>query len=476
MPKKIHKGQVLLLLALAQFMVVLDTSIVNVALPAIFKELHFSAANLQWVITAYTLTFGGFLLFGGRAADLFGRRKMFERGIIAFTVASLLAGFSQSETMLIVFRALQGLAAAFMSPAALSIVVHTFKEGKERNKALGVWGGVAAGGAAAGLLFGGVLTEYLGWRWDFFVNVPIGLAVAFLAPRIVPESKANLKHMHLDLPGAVLATSGLMLLVYGLVKAPEYGWTDNRSIAFLGTSAVLLVSFIFNEMRSKQPLVPLDIFKIRNLRGANIMQLPVTASMFSMFFFLTLYVQTILGFSPVKTGFAFLPVTAVIGVGSAIVSNLVGKIGYKPPMVVAPLFLASGLFYFSNLPVGGSYWGDVFPGLMLMALGLGFLFVSITIAATSGVPHDRSGLASGILNTSQQVGGSLGLAILTGIFASQSTKALQSGADFATAQVEGYHHAFIVGACFAISASLIAAVAIKHVKGEVPDSEAVHLG
>lgn len=476
MAAKNHKSQILTLMALAQFMVVLDISIVNVALPSISNALHFSPANLQWVVTAYTLAFGGFLLFGGRAADLFGRKRIFLGGTLAFTAASLLAGLSQSDTMLIVFRAIQGLTAAFMSPAALSIIVNTFAEGKERNKALGVWGGVAAGGAAAGLLFGGVLTEYLDWRWNFFVNVPIGLAIVFFASRALVESKAKLQYNHLDLAGATLVTSGLMLLVYGLVKAPEWGWTDNNSILLLGASAVLLVSFVYNEIRSKQPLIPLSIFKIRNLRGANMVQMSITASMFSMFFFLTLYIQLILEFSPVKTGFAFFPVTIIIGIASGLVARLVTKIGYKPPMVVAPLLLSIGLFIFSNMPIDGHYLSDVFPGLVFMALGLGFSFVTITIAATSGVPHDKAGLASGILNTSQQVGGALGLAILTGIFASETTKALAQGLNIKAAQIEGYHHAFIVGACFALAASIIAMLAVKHVKGEKLDSEAVHLG
>lgn len=473
--KKVHKGEILFLMAAAQFMVVLDISIVNIALPSIKTALNFSSDNLQWIITAYTLAFGGFLLFGGRAADLFGRKRMFLGGVTAFTAASLLAGLSHSSGVLIACRSLQGLSAAFMSPAALSIVVNTFKEGKERNRALGVWGGVSAGGAAAGLLFGGLLTQYLGWEWNFFVNVPIGILVIFLASQAVPESKGELKHTHLDLPGAVLVTTGLMSLVYGLVKAPINGWTSNKSLIFFGTAAVLLIGFIYNELKSKQPLVPFSIFKIRNLRGANIMQFPITASMFAMFFFLTLYVQGIMGFSPVKTGVAFLPVTVVIGIMSGIVSNLVSRIGYKPPMVVGPLFLAAGLLVFSNLHVDSTYWAGVFPGLMLMAIGLGQMFVSITIAATSGVTHDKAGLASGILNTSQQVGGSLGLAILTGIYSSHIAKSLMSSHDPATAQVAGSRSAFIVAACFALAASVLALFLIKHVKGEPVDSEAVRI-
>jgi EmrB/QacA subfamily drug resistance transporter len=475
MRKAIHKNQILLLLALAQFMVILDTSIVNVALPAISRELHFSPANLQWVVTAYTLSVGGFLLFGGRAADLFGRRKIFLGGTIAFTIASFLAGLAQTDSQLIALRAVQGLAAAFMSPAALSIIVHTYKEGKERNRALGVWGGVAAGGAAAGLLFGGLLTEYLGWRWNFFVNVPVGLFVASLTMRVIPESKANLKHIHLDLPGAVLVTTGLMSLVYGLVKAPQYGWASTDTLLLLGGSAALLAGFVFNELRSKQPLVPFSIFRIHNLRGANMVQLPVTASMFSMFFFLTLYIQNVLGYSPIRTGFAFLPVTFIIGIGSAIISKEVSKIGYKIPMIIGPLLLAAGLLYFSRLPIEGHYLTDVLPGLAVMACGLGFMFVSTTIAATSGVPHDKSGLASGILNTSQQIGGALGLAILTGVFAAQSKEAALNGANAVTAQVSGFHEAFFVGAGFAFLASLLAVFTIKQVKGEHVAAEAVPL-
>lgn len=471
--KSVNKTKVLVLLALAQFIVVLDSSIVNIALPKINSDLHFSAANLQWVVTAYTLAFGGFLLFGGRAADLFGRRRQFMYGALAFTLASLIAGLSQSSGMLIAMRAVQGLAAAFMSPAALSIVVNTFKEGPERNKALGVWGGVAAGGAAAGLLFGGILTEYLGWRWDFFVNVPIGLMVAFLAPRIIPESKADLEHQHLDLPGAILVTSGLMILVYGLVKAPEYGWMDGKSLGLLGGAVLLLIAFVINELRSKQPLMPLSIFKIRNLTAANLVQLPITAGMFSMFFFLSLYVQTILHYSPVKSGLAFLPVAIMIGVSSALVSRLIAKVGYKAPMVIAPLFITAGLLIFSRVRVDGNYLHDVLPGLIVLALGLGFSFVSITIAATSGVNKHQSGLASGILNTSQQIGGALGLAILSGIFASSVKDAATHGANAAAAQVAGYHDAFFVAAFFTLAASIIAAIGVVHVKGERITSEAI---
>lgn len=473
MVDKINKSRVLLLVALAQFVVVLDNSIVNVALPNISRDLHFSAANLQWVVTAYTLCFGGFLLFGGRAADLFGRRRQFIIGTLAFSLASLMAGLSQSSGMLIVLRGVQGLAAAFMSPAALSIVVNTFKEGPERNRALGVWGGVAAGGAAAGLLLGGVLTQYLGWRWDLFVNVPVGLTVAFFAARNIPESKADLKHQNLDLPGALLVTAGLMTLVYGLVKAPSYGWTDHRSIELLGGSAVLLAAFVVNELRAKQPLMPFSIFRIRNLTAANMVQLPITAGMFSMFFFLSLYIQNILHYSPIRTGLAFFPVTIIIGISSQLVSRLVSKIGYKPPMVIAPLLITTGLLIFSRMPVDGTYLRNVLPGLAVMALGLGFSFVSITIAATSGVPKHQAGLASGLLNTSQQIGGALGLAILSGIFASSIKNASMHGARGPAAQIAGFHDAFFVAAFFTLSASIIAIIGVKHARGERIDSEAI---
>jgi EmrB/QacA subfamily drug resistance transporter len=476
MPKSVNKTHMLLLLALAQFIVVLDSSIVNVALPAINRELNFKPEDLQWVVTAYTLFFGGFLLLGGRAADLFGRKRMFIGGLTAFTVISLLAGLSQSSEMLIGLRAMQGLAAAFMSPAALSLLVNTFKEGEERNKALGAWGGVAAAGAAAGLLFGGVLTEYFGWRWDFFVNVPVGATVAILAMRILPESKADSDNRHIDFIGAILATSGLMSLVYGLVKSPDWGWGDSRSHAFLASGVVLLALFIFNETRSKFPLMPLSIFKLRNLSAANLVQLAITGGMFSMFFFLSLYVQNILEYSPVKTGLAFLPVTIVIGFTSAFVSKIVSKVGYKLPMTLGPLLITAGLFLFSNLKVDGTYLHDVLPGVLVMGVGLGLSFVSITIAATSGVRKDQSGLASGILNTSQQIGGSLGLAIMSGLYADSVKNSIMQGADPLTAQVNGYHEAFVAATFFTLAATIIALIAVKHVRGEKHSAEAIHVG
>jgi EmrB/QacA subfamily drug resistance transporter len=470
---KVHKGLLLGILALAQFMVVLDASIVNVALPAIMQGLNFSPENLQWIVTAYTLAFGGFLLFGGRAADLFGRRRIFLIGLVTFTVASMFVGAAQNETMLIVARAIQGLAAAFMSPAALSIVLTEFKEGQARNRALGVWSAVAAGGAAAGLLFGGLLTQYLGWRWDFFINVPVGIILTILAVKYIPKHKTTLDHNDLDLPGAVLVTGGLMALVYAISEAPNWGWGSMTTILWLSGAIALLVGFVFNEARSKHPLMPLSIFKIRNLTGANLAQLPITAAMFSMFFFISLYLQEVLGYSPLMTGLSFLPFTVVIAVTSITLSKYIARTGYKPFMVAGPIIIAFALFLLSHITVEGNYLTQVLPGIALLAFGASMSFVSITVAATSGVPKHESGLASGLLNTAQQIGGALGLAILSGIAATASTNALTAGTAVAQATVDGYHDALLVGACFAIFAALIAIFVVKQNKTATPSGEPV---
>jgi EmrB/QacA subfamily drug resistance transporter len=462
-----NKWIVLALLALAQFMVILDVSIVNVALPSIAKDLHFSPNNLQWVITAYTLTFGGFLLLGGRAADLFGRRRIFITAVFFFALMSLFCGLAHSEGQLIVARALQGLAAAFMSPAALSIVITSFKEGKERNTAMGVWAGVAAGGAAVGVLLGGILTQYLSWRWNFFVNVPVGVLVVFGAMRLLPHHIGEEDHkLKLDLPGAALATGGLMSLVYGLSKAPNDGWSSGTVISFLLLSAVLLVSFIFNEVKvASQPLMPLEVFKIRNVAGGNLAFLAIDCSLFSMFFFVTLYMQQVLGYSPVKAGLSMLPITFIIGGTSAFVSKMVGKVGYKPFMVAGPLTLSIGLFTLSHImKVGGGYLGNILPGLAICALGMGFSFVSGTLAATSGVPKHFSGLASGILNTSQQVGGAIGLAVLSAVFASTLKTDLAAQVAYPFAQVHGFHSGLRVGSGLALLGSLVALLVIKNQK------------
>jgi EmrB/QacA subfamily drug resistance transporter len=467
--KKTNHWFILTLLATAQFMVVLDTSIVNVMLPRVQTAFALSPTSLQWIITAYTLAFGGFLLLGGRAADLFGRRRVFLTGVACFATVSLLDGLSRSGGMLISLRALQGLSAAFMSPAALSIVLVTYKEGHERNIALSVWGAVASSGAAVGLLLGGILTQYLGWRWNFFINVPIGIFVFATAFRIVPKHEAEEGDNNLDLPGAAMVTAGLMLLVYGLVKAPLAGWTSHSALTYFIIAAALLVGFVINESKVKHPLIPLSVFKIRNVTGANFIQLATGASLFSVFYFTSLYIQDILGYSPVKTGLSFLPVPLVIAVGATIAPRLVKRIGYKPLLIVAPLVTGLGLFMLGHIPVQGSYLTHVLPGLMVMGAGLGFTFVSLLIAATTGIAGHLSGLASGLVNTSQQLGGSLGLAILTGIAASTTAafyKLHNSSTSFAhkAATVHGYQHGFYIASCFAIAASLVAVFVIKQKK------------
>ncbi|HTB48852.1 MAG TPA: MFS transporter [Verrucomicrobiae bacterium] len=471
---KTNHWLILILLALAQFMVVLDVSIVNVALPAIQHAFHMSQTSLQWIITAYTLTFGGFLLLGGRSADLFGRRKTFMMGITLFTLASLADGLSQSGGMLIIFRSVQGLAGAFMSPAALSIILVTYREGHERNVALSVWGAVASGGAAVGVLAGGIITQYLNWRWNFFVNVPIGIGVVTTALRILDRHDSTLDHNDLDLPGAVLATGGLMMLVYALVKAPELGWLSGASLWHFGVAIAALLAFIFNESRSKHPLMPLKIFRIRNLAGADSMMLLIAAGLFSIFFFTTLYLQEILGYTPVRTGLSFLIVPVAIAITATNVPRVIQRIGYKPILMVAPLVVSGGLFWLSHIPVNGTYWGNVAPGLIMLGLGMGATFVSATIAATSGVPPHEAGLASGLLNTSQQIGGALGLAVLTGIATSASTKYLKNlhlhaapaHAIANAATVHGFHEGYLVGSTFGVGAALIATFVIRAQKAK----------
>jgi EmrB/QacA subfamily drug resistance transporter len=468
-----NKWVILALLALAQFMVVLDVAIVNVALPSIAKELHFAANNLQWVVTAYTLTFGGFLLLGGRAADLFGRRKIFITAVAFFALMSLLCGLANSEMQIIVARAFQGLAAAFMSPAALSIVLTEFREGKERNTAMGIWAGVSAGGAAAGVLLGGILTQYLSWRWNFFVNVPVGILVVIGALRLLPHhiGEEN-KKMDLDLAGATLATTGLMSLVYGLSKAPNNGWDSLTVQGFIAAGLALLVVFVVNEAKlAKQPLMPLEIFRIRNVLGANFAFLVIACTLFSMFFFLTLYVQQVLGYSPVKSGLSFLPVTIIVGITSGIVSNLVGKVGYKPFMVVGPLFIAAGLFTLSKImKVDGNYWHNVFPGLAIFAFGMGNIFVSGTLAATSGVPRHFSGLASGVLNTSQQVGGAIGLAVLSAVAFSTVKSDIAAHTNPLQAQINGYKDGMHVGVGLALFAAIVVLIVVKNHKVDAKEA------
>lgn len=471
---------ILVLLALAQFMVVLDVSIVNVALPAMQKAFHLTPTSLQWIVTAYTLAFGGFLLFGGRAADLFGRRKMFMIGTALFGLASLADGLATSGGMLIALRGIQGLAGAIMSPAALSIVLVTYREGHERNVALSVWGAVASGGAAAGVLLGGVVTEYLGWRWNFLINVPVAFGVLIASYKLLPLHESEEKHTSLDLPGAISITAALMLLVYGLVEAPSHGWTSGSSLGYFAGSIALIAFFIFNEMRVKHPLVPLSIFRIRNVTASNLTQLPITAGMYSVFFFTSLYVQSVLHYSPVKTGLSFLVIPFSIAISATTVPKLIKRIGFKPILMTAPLIVAGALFWLAHIRVQGNYVHDILPGFILMGLGMGATFVSLTIAATSGVVGREAGLASGLINTSQQIGGALGLAILTGIASSQAAKyvthlAHPNALTPLAAEVHGFHAAFYLASTFMIAAAVIAAVFIKQQKrgANVSDAPAV---
>jgi len=453
------KWLIFTLLAIAQFMIVLDVSITNVALVTIKQNLHFSNSSLQWVITAYALTFGGFLLLGGRAADLFGRRRTLVIGMVSFTIFSLLIGLSQSSSMLIVLRALQGLAAALMSPSALSIVLVTFGEGPERNKALGYWTLIATGGAAMGLLLGGVLTQFLGWRWDFFVNVPIGILVAIGILKNVPAHEKEATHNNLDLPGAILVTGGLITLVYALSQGPVWGWLNSSLLLTIAAAIVLLIAFIFNESKTRYPLMPLTIFKIRNVTGANVIMAPIYAGMLGMFFITSLYIQSILNYSPVLTGLSFLPFPIILAFVSTRVPRFVSRIGYKPFLIAGPLLIAIAIAWLSRLPVHGTYLIDVLPTLLVMPIGVGMTFMPIIAAATSGVPPQQAGLASGLISTSQQMGGALGLAVISGIAASVTASATHL--EKTAALVSGYDRAFLVAVGFVLFALLLAITVIK---------------
>ena len=439
----------LALLALAQFVVVLDASIVNVALPSIGKDLDFAQDDLSWVVNAYTLFFGGFLLLGGRMADLLGRRRLFIAGLVLFAVASLAGGLATSPGMLIAARAVQGLGAALLSPAALSLVTVIFKEGAERNKAMGVWGAVAGSGGAAGVLLGGVLTEYAGWEWVLFVNTPIGIAAAFLAPRLLPESK-NEGTRNFDVAGAVTVTAGLTLLVYTLVDANDAGWLSGQTLGLGAIALAFIAAFIGIETRSKAPLVPFSFFRRRTITGTNVVALLVAMALFSMFFFVSLYMQLVLGYDALEAGLAYLPLAVGIIVSAGLASGLVTRFGFKPILTAGLVLTAIGLVWFSQVEVGGSYVGDILFPSLIAAVGLGFAFVPMTIGAVSGVAPHEAGLASGLINTSQQVGGALGLAILASIANSKTDSLMQSaGGDPAAlpnALTQGFQIAFLVGA------------------------------
>jgi EmrB/QacA subfamily drug resistance transporter len=451
----------LVLLSAAQFVVVLDASIVNVALPTIGKALDFSQDNLSWIVNAYVLTFGGFLLLGGRTADLLGRRRVFMAGLLLVAVASLAAGFAATEGQLIAARAAQGLGAAIISPAALSIVTTIFSDGAERNKALGVWGAVAGSGGAAGVLLGGILTDGLGWEWVLWVNVPVSLIALALTPRLIAESRASTRARAFDVAGAVSVTAALSVLVYAVVDAESAGWGSSKTIGLLVLSLILLAAFVAIELRARKPLVPFSIFRIRTLTGANVVGLLVGASLFSMFYFISLYMQQVLGYSAIHAGLSYLPLALTIMASAGIASQLVTKLGYKPVLAIGLLFIVAGLVWFSRISVGGGFSTDILGPSLLAAAGLGFAFVTTTIAAVAGVREEESGLASGLINTSQQVGGALGLAVLSSIATSHTTNVLAGGSGLKDALTEGFQIAFLGGAAIAALGFVLTLVLIK---------------
>jgi EmrB/QacA subfamily drug resistance transporter len=456
-----RRWKALAVLGIAYLMVVLDVSIVNVALPSIQKDLSFSTEDLQWVVSGYALTFGGFLLLGGRSGDLLGRRRLFMIGLGLFAATSLFAGLSTTGWMLILARLLQGAAGAILSPSVFSIISVTFKEGSERNKALGILGGIAGSGAAIGVLLGGVFTEYIGWEWIFFVNVPIAVTTLFLVRRYVAESRAEGLAKHFDAWGAVTVTASLMALVYGLTQSTTNGWGSLETIGSLVGSAILMAVFLAIELRSRSPLVPLGIFRRRTLSGANLIGLGLGTMIFGMFFLLSLYMQQVLGYSAMKTGVGYLAVALTVVVSAAISQMFVTRLGVKPVLVVGMTLLLAGLIYFSQVSVDGSYVADLLPGFLLIGVGMGFSFVPISIAALAGVEQHEAGLASGLINTSQQIGGALGLALLTTVATTRTNHLLESGTQPPEALTNGFGLAFFVGAGFAVVSLVTTLLVLK---------------
>ena len=459
-----RRWQALALVCVAFFMTVLDVSIVNVALPSIGRHLHFSETGLQWVITAYAITFGGFLLLGGRTADLLGRKRIFLVGVALFAAASLVCGLATSTGMLIAARAVQGLGAAIVSPATLSIITTTFEEGSERNKALGIWGAMGGSGAAAGVLFGGILTKYLGWEWIFFVNVPVGALVLALAPRIVRESRAPGEHRSFDLVGAGSVTGGLALLVYAISKAPVDGWGNSTTVTLLVAAAALLAFFLAWESRVTAPLMPLSIFRIRTLAGANIVGVLLGASVFANFFLLTLYVQNVLGFSALKTGLTFLATAGTTVVVAGLSQWLTTKIGPRPVMALGLALNTGGLLWYAQIPVHGSYATDLLPGYLMVGFGLALAFIPVSIAALAGVGPKDAGLASGLINTAQQIGGAVGVAVASSVAVSRITHLLATHHSQAAALTSGYARAFWVIAGISAAGVVLSLALVRDVE------------
>jgi EmrB/QacA subfamily drug resistance transporter len=455
-----RKWFALALLCAVQFMVVLDIAIVNVALPSIKLDLDFSQENLQWVISAYALVFGGFLLLGGRLADILGRRRIFITGLIVFSIGSFLCGMAWSETSLIAARAVQGLGAAAITPAALSILMTTFAEGRERNIALGAWGAVGGFGAAAGVLLGGILTDALSWEWIFFVNVPVGLIALALTPLLLGESRdARVKSF--DALGATLVTSSLVLLVLAITQGHGWGWSSARTVGVFAASALLMVAFVVWEQRHPEPLMRFSIFRVRTVLGANIAGFILGTALFGMFLMLTLYMQQVLGYSAMKTGVAYLAVAGTSIIWANVAAALVSRVGVKPLIILGMAMLSVGMLLFTQLEVDGSYWTGLLPGFLIIAFGLAFCFVPISIAALAGITPSEAGLASGLINTTQQIGGAVGIAILSTIAISTTDDAVASGTAAPQALVNGFQAAFWTGAAIAAAGVVAAIVFIK---------------
>jgi EmrB/QacA subfamily drug resistance transporter len=446
----------LALLAAVAFLDFVDASIVNVALPSIRRDLGFSEQGLQWVPSAYLLTYGGFMLLGGRAADLLGRRRILVAGTVVIGVSSLIGGFAESTGVLVGARLAQGLGAAMMLPAALSILTTTFKEGTDRNKALGVWGAVGGLASAAGVLLGGLLTNGPGWRWVMFVNPVAAVLVLAGIFWLISDDRSRAQVRNFDLRGAVLATGGMLLLVYSLVEAPDIGWGAARTVGGIAAALTVLIAFVINEHRVERPLAPLSVFRINGLAFANVTQLIAFAGFLAMFFFLTLYMQNVLGYSAIQTGVAYLPVTAGAAIAAGMTSQLLARTGTRPVIVAGALIAAGGVYYLSGVPVGGSYLTDLLPGLVVMSLGLGAVFVAVTTAANAGVPADKAGLAAALLNASQQLGGALGLAIFTAFATSRTGDLLATHTPPAEALTAGFQRALLASSIFLVAAAVIA--------------------
>src|SRR6188472_3189263 len=460
-----RRWSALALIVVAQFMVILDVAIVNVALPSIKSDLSFSQANLQWVISAYAIMFGGVLLLGGRLADVLGRRRLFVAGLALFTASSLLCGLAWSETSLIGFRAVQGLGGALLAPAALSLLMTTFAEGRERNLALGIYGAASGSGAAVGVLLGGILTSYLSWSWVFFINVPVGLAAIALTPLLLPEGRAALAHRHFDFPGAVSITAGLMLLVYATTRATTDGWGAPTTLGLFAAALALVIAFVLIELRSPSPLLPLRIFRLRTLVGANAAMAIVGGVAFSEFFLLTLYLQDVLHYSAVESGVAFSGFALSVVVSSNIAQAVVSRVGVRPTLTAGLLMSAASVAWLTRLPVDGRYFWDLFPAFVLGGIGMGLSFVPVTIASLTGVERSDAGVASGLINTSRQIGGAIGIAAISAVAATSTRNYISGHAGAALSPAAALDHGFQTGlyvlTALLVAAALVAVTAIR---------------